>query len=327
MEMGSFIELEYPNSGEYYTQGPIARLNTGRAAVYHALRAWGVRKVLLPYYECATVRDFLVDRQIDVSYYALNEEFTPVVSDVPEDTAIVLVNYFGIMGVNRMKRLSAPFAKVIVDNAQAFFAPPLDGCLNIYSARKFVGVPDGAYVLGEHADRFVEEYPEDFSSDTADFLLKRLEYGCEGKAYDARMKNEARLDEAGARSMSRLTRRLLAGIDYETSKRKRLDNFRTACALFDQVNRIDPKRYLDNTCVPMVYPLVVEEDGLLERLIKAGHFQGRWWAYLLEERPPESFEYYLSRYGIPVTIDQRYGPEELSALAELIKGGRTGLDK
>ncbi|MEG2720918.1 MAG: hypothetical protein RR914_06285 [Oscillospiraceae bacterium] len=74
--------------------------------------------------------------------------------------------------------------------------------------------------------------------------------------------------------------------------------------------------YYDETCVPMVYPLVVEDDALLQKLLDNKHFQGHWWSYLLNEMNENDFEYWLSRYIIPITIDQRYGKKEL----EFIRG-------
>lgn len=71
----------------------------------------------------------------------------------------------------------------------------------------------------------------------------------------------------------------------------------------------------------MVYPLVVEDDDLLDRLISAKHFQGRWWNYLTRELPGDTFEHWLSRYLIPVTIDQRYGREELSFIHKIVLDG------
>ena len=77
-------------------------------------------------------------------------------------------------------------------------------------------------------------------------------------------------------------------------------------------------RFMDDKTVPMVYPLIVEDDGLLKRLLDAKHFQGHWWSYICDELPEESVESWISRYVIPITIDQRYGREELQYLANII---------
>ncbi|MBQ7134375.1 MAG: hypothetical protein IJO20_07755 [Ruminococcus sp.] len=236
-----------------------------------------------------------------------------------EDEAVVIVNYYGVMSNSRLFELSKKYANVIIDNSQGFFAKPINGCMNVYSARKFVGVPDGAYVIGKDADKYIDEYPQCFSSDTASFLLQRVEYGCEGKTYESRMKNENRIDSEDAMRMSALTHAILDGTDYAHIAKKRRENFAIAHKLFHDVNCIDPSVYYDDSCVPMVYPLVIEDDTLLKRLLENKHFQGHWWSYLLDEVEEDSFEYWVSRYIIPITIDQRYGEEELNFVSGIVK--------
>ncbi|MBO7509653.1 MAG: hypothetical protein J6T35_00570 [Bacteroidales bacterium] len=319
MEIGSFLELQFPKGLEYYRQkNDIIRLNTGRAAIWHAFRLTGADRIWIPYYQCDSVRDFLCKKGVDVLYYSMDRHFNPVDLHPDEDDAVLLVNYFGVMSASRMAELAHPYPHAIIDNCQAFFSAPLAGLYNVYSARKFVGVPDGAYVLGPDAELFSSSYPQGYSSDTAQFLLQRIEYGCEGKGYEARMINEHRIDSEDVMKMSPLTRAILDGTDYLEICEKRRANFSYAHSLFGRVNQIDAMRHYDGETVPMVYPLVVEDDALLNRLLQAKHFQGHWWSYLLDEVPADSFEYWMSRYMIPVTIDQRYGRRELDYLADII---------
>lgn len=319
MEIGSFIELQFPKGKEYYAgEKDIARLNSGRAAILHAFRCTGAKTLWLPVYQCDCVRDTLRAAGCGLQFYRIDERFDPVdLTPAPED-AVLLVNYFGVMSHERMASLSARFPHPIIDNSQAFFALPVEGAYNVYSARKFVGAPDGAYVLGPGAERFCETYEQSFSSDTSVYLLERIEYGCEGKAYEARKRNEERLGREGVRRMSKLTRTVLDGADYESIQARRRENFDTAHRLFGDVNRLDPLRYYAEDCVPMVYPLLAEDDSLLDRFLAHKHFQGHWWSYLLEEVPEDSFEYYISRYVIPVTIDQRYGEKELEYIRSIV---------
>lgn len=320
MEIGSFIELQFAKGREYYSQSvDIARLNTGRAAIWHAFRVLGCKAIWLPYYQCDTVREFLRRKGTEVKYYHIDDRFDPV-DLLPEDNeAVLLVNYFGVMSTGRMAALAKPYQNVIIDNSQAFFAKPIEGCMNVYSCRKFVGVPDGAYVIGKGADRFTDGYDQCHSSDTALFLLQRIEYGCEGKAYASRSINERRIDREDVMRMSRLTRAILDGTDYSEIRARRRENFDYAAERLAEINRLDPRRYYDDGCVPMVYPLVVEDEGLLDRLQAAKHFQGHWWSYLLDELPEDTFEYWISRFIIPVTIDQRYGKEEIEEIVGVVK--------
>lgn len=319
MEIGSFIELQFLKGKEYYSgELDIARLNTGRVAIWHAFRCTGAKKIWLPYYQCDTVRDFLLRKNVDILYYHIDKHFNPVDLCPKEDDAVLLVNYYGIMSRERMQILSQPYSHSIIDNCQAFFCQPLDCVMNVYSTRKFMGVPDGSYVIGKNAHLLLNEYAQSFSSDTASFLLKRIEYGCEGISYEARSVNESRIDNEDAMRMSKLTHAILDGTDYELIREKRKRNFQIACDLFGGINMIDPLFYYDNDTVPMIYPLLVEDDELINRLLNAKHFQGRWWSYLLEEMEPESVESWISRYIVPITIDQRYGREHLEYLKRVI---------
>lgn len=319
MEIGSFIELELPKGKEFYTGNlNVARLNTGRAAIWHAFKVTSAKAIWIPYYQCESVREFLMRKGVTIKFYHQDKNFNPIDLFAEADEAVLLVNYYGIMSRERMRMLSVSLPNVIIDNCQAFFCKPLFNALNVYSARKFIGVADGSYVIGKNAHKFVNEYPQCFSSDTASFLLKRIEYGCEGKGYEARTINEKRIDSEDVMKMSKLTYAMLDGADYINNIRKRRKNFEIACNLFSGINKWDPTRFFDNDVVPMVYPLVVEDDNLLNRLLFIKHFQGRWWGHITRELLEDTFEYWLSRYMIPITIDQRYGLEELEYIKSVI---------
>lgn len=318
-EIGSFIELEIPKGRELYSgDNGIARLNTGRAAIWHAFRLTEAKAIWIPYYQCESVREFLTKKSVEIKYYHQDNSFTPIDLRPNPDEAVLLVNYYGIMSQERMRNLARQYDNVIVDNCQAFFCQPLPNAFNVYSARKFVGVADGSYVVGSDAERWAKEYPQCYSSDTAAFLMKRIEYGCEGKGYEARTINEERVDTEDIMKMSALTRAMLNGANYEYNKMRRNENFRLACELYSGINRIDPTLYLDDNTVPMVYPLVVEDDNLLGALLAAKHFQGHWWKYITEEVPEDTFEHWLSRYVIPITIDQRYGEAEIRHIHSVV---------
>lgn len=319
MEIGSFIELEFSKGNELFKgEKNIARLNSGRAAIWHAFRVLVCTAIWLPYYQCDTVRNFLYRKKARVKFYHIDASFRPIDLIPDADEAVLLVNYYGVMSHQRMKELASKYENVIIDNSQALFHPPIKGCMNVYSARKFVGVPDGAYVIGMNAEKYIDEYEQCHSSDTSLFLLKRIEYGCEGKSYQARLENEGRIDTEDIMKMSKLTRTILDGADYELLCKKRRKNFEYASELLGKKNRLDPLKYYSDDCVPMVYPFVLEDDDLLKKLLDKKHFQGHWWSYLLHEMAEDSFEYWISRYVIPITIDQRYGEKELEYITDII---------
>ena len=320
MEIGSFIELQLPKGREFYNQDSnIARLNTGRMGIWHAFRITGCKRIWIPIYQCDSIRETFEKKGVDICFYHQDIDFNPLDINATDEDAVLLTNYYGIMSSVRMAELAKPYKYAIIDCAQAFFCQPIKGALMVYSCRKFVGSPDGAYVVGKDAHKFVEEYPQCYSSDTASFLLKRIEYGCEGKSYAARSLNENRIDAEDCMKMSKLTHRLMDAEDYAYNRKKRKENFAYVHEQLHSINKIDPTYYMDDETVPMVYPLVVENDALINKLLVAKHFQGHWWSYICEEQPEDSFEYWISRYVIPITIDQRYGKDEIDYIVNVIK--------
>lgn len=319
MEIGSFIELEFDKGKEYWKGDNVLRLNTGRAAIWHAFKATKCKGIYIPVYQCHTVTSFLNKHSVEIRYYNINENFEPDLESIPKDFSILIVNYFGIFSNTEMAARASRFKNVIIDNCPAFFARPINGCQNVYSARKFIGVPDGSYVIGDNITSECD-YAQDFSSDTSAFLLKRIEYGCEGKVYQERESNETRLDSSDALKMSRLTHTILDGVDYKSIKPIRRRNFAIACSLFDCINKIDVRKFYDESCIPMVYPLMTDDERLMPRLISAKHFQGNWWRYILDLNTSNDFEKRLSKYMIPITIDQRYGEEHLNYIKDIIYG-------
>lgn len=322
MEIGSFIELEIPQGTEWFSDindNNIARLNSGRAAIYYSLLLTNCKRIWIPYYQCECVRQFLLKHKIIIKYYHINERMEPVDIRQEIDDAVLLVNYFGMFEEKRLSKLISRYWNIILDNSQGFFCNPQHGCLNIYSARKFFGVPDGAYVIGKEARKLIENFPKGYSSDTSGFLLMRHEYGCEGRAYKARQKNEERLNKEDVCKMSDLTMSLLKGINYQLDYNKRNANFKTVCHKLNKLNTFTAFDF-DNTegKAPMVYPLLVEKPALHKFLLSHKHFQGRWWNYIADELPEDSFECKLSTFLMPITIDQRYGTDEIEELCNLI---------
>jgi len=234
IEIGSFLELDIRTSGEYYSNHEIARLNTARAGIFHAMKLLETDTLYLPYYMCPSVKSFLSKKGIKMHFYNLGSDLLPMNLEPQSGSAVLICNYFGIIQTDKLASINQQYKNVIIDNSQAFFNQPIDGCYNVYSTRKFFGVPDGCYVIGNNAEQGTEDYSTDQSSETSNFLFKRIEAGC-NSAYPDRMKNEERLDTADVLNMSGLTKALLQGIDYETIKAKRKSNFfgipHTICCL------------------------------------------------------------------------------------------------
>jgi len=317
MEIGSFIELDLRNTGEYFVSDQIARLNSGRAGIFYSLQLLGVSKLYIPYYQCPSVFSFLEKKGVEVVRYYLDSSLMPQINTNEKDTAVLIVNYFGLFDSEKLIEIAAKFNNAIIDNSQAFYTKPIENLLNIYSPRKFFGVPDGCYVIGKNANRFEQQFEKDFSSETSGFLLKRIEMGC-NVVYNERQINEERIDQSDVLQMSRLTLSLLLSIDYKKIKQKRQANFKLAHKLFKKFNMLNIEGLIAKEATPMVYPLLIEQENIVAILKDSNIYTGRWWSHVLKSVDNTKIEHILSKYMIPIPIDQRYGSKEIKMIHSII---------
>lgn len=312
IDIGSYIEYPLEQGHEMFLdvndQDKI-RLNNCRAAILHAIRCYGVKKVWIAKYQCDVVKNFLLRNGIEVLEYEIDLEFNPVLEYNSNDTAIVLTNYFGVLGDKHFDPLIDKFNNVIIDNAQALFYHPKERCLNCYSPRKFVASPDGAYVIGKNVNRY--SYDRDISSDTCQFLFMRYEYGCNGKGYENKKQNDYRIDNSPVLLMSKLTYSLLDSFNYDEIISMRKKNFQYARKLFDKINKLDISQIVDPDCVPMGYPLLIDDVDIISKFHEEHIYQARYWEYMLEDYPKNTLEHRLANRLALICTDQRYGKDEI----------------
>lgn len=319
VDIGSYIEYPLEKGKELFNDvkdNDKIRLNSCRAAILHSIRYYNVKKVWLAKYQCDVVKSFLSRNGIEVLEYEIDLEFNPILNSNKKDTAIVLTNYFGIFGDKHFDPLIKKFNNVIIDNAQALFYHPKKNCLNCYSPRKFVATPDGAYVIGKNVNKYT--YPQDVSSDTCQFLFMRYEYGCNGNGYKNKKENDFRIDNSEIMLMSKLTHSLLDSFDYEEVINKRKENFNYSRKLFDKVNLIDIELLADPNCVPMGYPLLIDDIDVISKFHEEHIYQARYWEYMLETYDKDSLEYRLANNLALICTDQRYGKKEIDLQYDII---------
>ena len=192
-EFGGYLPLELPHGQELYTGAGVLRLNCGRNAIVAALRDAGAKKVYLPYYNCNTVYDAVTRAGFAVERYPLDARRLPVCPALGDGEWLLYVNYFGIASDDLLAEVKRRWPRVIFDNTQAFFsAPRMDAdSYNVYSCRKFVGVPDGAYLV--HTGLTDGIYPADTSWQHAAFLFRCIDESV-NSAYGDSLDNESRFD-------------------------------------------------------------------------------------------------------------------------------------
>ena len=72
---------------------------------------------------------------------------------------------------------------------------------------------------------------------------------------------------------------------------------------------------------PMIYPLLVNKNGLRQFLISNNIFVAQYWDNVSSFCIEDSFEYELAENLIAIPIDQRYTISDMKYLIELLNKG------
>lgn len=310
--IGGYYELEL-RKGEHYHRNAI-RLNTARNCFEYVLRARNYAKVYIPYYTCGVMLEPFQKLRIGYEFYHINEKLEPVIlPKLEKREAFLYTNYFGLKQ-ECVKSLASEYGKqVIVDNSQAFYAEPLNGIDTFYSARKFFGVPDGAYL---YIDKFLQQaFVQDCSYERMSHLLKRIDLGAEA-GYQDFHKNDDTLCNQEIKRMSRLTETVLAGIDYKEAKNRRRGNYQRLDATLGSTNRIHLN--LDQDSVPMVYPYMTNDSSLKQKLIDNKIFVATYWPNVREWCKKNDWEYTLALNECCLPIDHRYAEQEMNRIIKIL---------
>lgn len=315
-EYGGYMSLELPYEKEYFRdERNILRLNSGRAAIYCALLDARPGKVYIPIYNCEFVKEPFEKLGIEYSFYNIDKNFLPINVKLLANEYILWVNYFGIQPRNTIEIIKNRYTNIIFDNTQAFFATPVNEAYNVYSCRKFFGVSDGAYLVKNDIEK--PSLEQDISYNRAMFMLKSIEEGTNAAYYD-NMENENEIAK-NVYGMSKLTQRILSSINYQDIQKKRYENF---CKLHSYLEEINELNINAETETPMVYPLLIRNEALRTKLVCNKIYVPQWWKHVPEKTNEDCFDNYLSKYLVPLPIDQRYDQNDMRYIANLVMSFR-----
>lgn len=327
-------------------------LNTGRAAFRSILKALnlGKNRILLPDFLCEEA--FLPvahEESVDFIFYPINRRLRPIAEELEKAVkdgagAILLINFFGLKDVSKtaqaIRRLDSSI-KIIVDNVQALF------CLKngehvtdfadfeIYSFRKFLAVPDGAFVRNNTDFPLILEKGvcDDFSLYMIGAILRNALLSGSTKPSEAEKIENSYLGyfDAATKSLptysappsyyfKELIRRY--PLDHIASRRREnyifLAEALTDCA---DVNVIEAK--LSDAVVPLSLPIFVKNgsrDLLKNYLQKQNIFCPIHWPQNENGRRTLSDDVkYISSHILSLPIDQRYCQQDLIRIADEMK--------
>lgn len=313
--IGGYFELELSKRNLSFLHSECRALNSGRHALEYILSQLDVKRIYLPFYTCDVVLEPIKRLQIGYQFYHIDENLE--IAEMPslgDSEYIIVNNYFGIKDSYVKTLCSQIGERLIIDNAQAFYAPEFLGTNTIYSPRKYVGVPDGGFAYVSNDNNI--ELEQDCSTDRSGFLLRRIDSGA-SSGYREFKESALTLKDSTMKNMSSLTYRLMQSIDFSEIKRVRRRNFAHLHKVLSKSNLLDIPEESSFEC-PMVYPYRTSDITLRKRLIENQIFVATYWPNVSNWCSKNDMEYQLMSEIIPLPIDQRYDISDMNRIIKTI---------
>jgi len=313
-EIGGYFGLELNEGEEYYPDA--IKLNSARNCFKYILISQKPKKVYVPYYIDKSMReDSLMNLGVKFEFYHIDKKFEIAEDlEVRQDEKILYNNYYSLKSEYIGKLVAIYGKRLIVDNTHAFFCKPIAGIDTIYSlGSKYFGVPNGGYLYTDTKMDITFEY--DVTYDKMRHLLGRIDVSAEAFFNDFQQSKKWRNNQE-IRYMSKLTQAILKSIDYKRVKLIRERNFYYLHSFLKRYNLLE----FDDTNIigPSFYPLLIEHESLRQTLIENKIYVPTFWKEILEMEGPSEWEKYVSKYLLPLPIDQRYDLEDIKRIVQTI---------
>ena len=312
-EIGGYIELETFRGRLLHEEA--TKLNCGRNALAYLCEAKKIEKIYLPYFLCSSVPDVCRKNGVPFEFYHIDETFMPQFPQkLGENEWLYIVNYYGQLSNETLKSWKDQYSRIIVDNAQSYFQTPVEGVDTLYTCRKFFGVADGAFLYTDV--QLERELPQDESFERMHFLLGRYERSA-NEFYTEYAANNKLFASEPVKTMSKLTRNLLHGVDYDFVCARRTQNFAFLHEQLGGINRL-------SLTIPegaFMYPLWIENGAAARKKLQAEKiYIPTLWPNVLQELPENAIEYQLAANILPLPVDQRYTQVEMQRMVDGIRG-------
>lgn len=229
----------------------IIKLNLARNCLKYICKAYGINKILLPYYTCPVVWNSLREESCEVKFYHIDKDFLPT-EKLKKNDFILYTNYFGINSKN-CKKLAKKYPNIIIDNSQGFFSEPL-GLASFNSLRKFFNVQNGAYLFTS------KQLEQVFDVDKIELQPVSMQ-----EDYEKFLKNELFLDsQKQIKAISPNVEKMMNDIDFEAESIKRVRIFKQYEKVLKNFNNIQLD--LNSRDIPYCYPFSANSEIIKRKL-------------------------------------------------------------
>lgn len=310
-EVGGYLQFPTYKGKMLYEDGIL--LNSCRNCLEFIIKDKQISTMYLPYYICDAVDDVCIKNNVKIIKYHINHQFQIQEAEIPIDSYVLVVNWFGVLSKKYLQKLSKIY-KLIVDNTQCYFRKPIKNTYTIYSCRKFFGVPDGGVLYGNLNRDRCDLLEKSYSYNNVIHLLGRFEKSA-SEFYNEFLTNEKRIKDECLMKMSFFTYNILHSLNYKKIKKIRTQNYNYYNKHLKDINQIN----INSKQGVFSYPFLHKKaDAIKKRLLKEKIYIPTLWPNCLDLEH-NNVAYIYSKDILPLPCNQDCNIKDLDKIIKIIK--------
>ena len=315
----------------------VVTYSSGRSALYNILaylkEHCDIKRVLFPDYLCESVYQMAERNQMEVEFYALDEQLNPIFYDIAKKydatKAVLLINYFGLKDCNAMVeqlRGIHPEMMILLDNVQAPYEMlnETDADYTFSSFRKAFPVADGSWVISKNNTLRQYNRVNEFAQyKIAASYLKviRDQHLFNDEVYlDLFHKGEVKIDDDYKTDMTQLSKDILANMEWNRWAILRKRNAETIIEGLKElgISTIIP---LQENRIPLFIPIRIENrDKVRKAMFSNNIFLPVHWPVEEEFKDRLKRGSDLAEHELSIIVDQRYTVADMKRILSIIEG-------
>lgn len=304
------------------------------------------KRCLMPAYMCDSVFLPFLHQDWELVFYSVDRELETAGEEIfrlalENDPGLIFIHsYYGTDTSQGLRRQLSALRRsgviVMEDVTQSYYLEEAgrNADFVVGSLRKWYAVPDGGFVVSDLplATDVLRE-GEDYAKERLVPLTQKWEYlhtedlpEEEKRSRKAAFLTENRSLEKGldryegVRGISRLSARILEGIDEEAARRARVENYSYLYEKIRAMKRLWPILLKGEEEAPLYFPVYVKErDALQKFLAQRDIYAPVLWPVGEQNRDElRGDEAYIYEHMLALPIDQRYGSAQMERIVEIL---------
>jgi len=347
-EIGSEFELNpelFKNRitswSKFFPRKNLLFLASGRDSVVYAVKAFKIKKILVPSYIESLVTKQILQEEVKIQFFKINNDLSVNLKDIEKKIqnvdSLLVVHYFGFLQpIKELKSLCTKSGVFLIEDCvqsmlSSFSGKPIGsfGDFSFNSLRKFIGIPDGSIVSSrKRIPTHESNLHKKLVKQRTDALIGKYHYMQGNKNYSRYYFKKAFVgpekminNYPKPAPMSSKSKQVLIRTNFPRIIKIRRKNFLFLLSKLEK--KAFYKKLPKNVC-PMGFPIISKNRDRIKKLLVKNKIYPpiHWKLPMIIDKSEFKESWNISNHILTMPMDETYSTMDMERIAKILKNPR-----